>query len=95
MAAYVLASIRVIDAERYPEYARQTPAVVEKYGGRFLVRGGRYEEVEGSWPGRRLIVIEFPDVEAAQRWYRSAEYQELAKLRQRYAETDLVFVEGA
>jgi uncharacterized protein (DUF1330 family) len=95
MAAYILASIKVTDAERYPEYARQTPAVVEKYGGRFLVKGGAYEEIEGSWPGRRLVVIEFPDAAAAKRWYESPEYQQLIPLRQAYAETDLVIVEGA
>jgi uncharacterized protein (DUF1330 family) len=94
MAAYVLASIKVNDAEHYPEYARQTPAIVEKYGGRFLVKGGPYEEVEGSWPGRRLVVIEFPDAAAARRWYESPEYQDVAALRHRYAETDMVIVEG-
>ena len=95
MAAYVLASIKVTDAERYPEYARQTPAIVERYSGRFLVKGGRYEELEGSWSDRRLVLIEFPDVEAARRWYESAEYQEVAPLRHRYAETDMVVVEGS
>ena len=94
MSAYVLASIKVTDAEHYPEYARQTPAIVEKYGGRFLVKGGAYEEVEGSWPNRRLVVIEFPDMAAAKRWYESPDYQEVAVLRQRYAETDMVLVEG-
>jgi uncharacterized protein (DUF1330 family) len=95
MAAYVLASIKVTDSARYPEYARQTPAVVEKYGGRFLIKGGAYEEVEGSWPGRRIVVIEFPDAEAAKRWYESPEYRELIPLRQAYAETDMVIAEGA
>jgi uncharacterized protein (DUF1330 family) len=95
LAAYVIASIKVKDPERYPEYARQTPAVVERHGGRFLAKGGRYEELEGSWPGRRLVIIEFPDMETARRWYGSREYQELAALRQRYADGDIVLVEGA
>jgi uncharacterized protein (DUF1330 family) len=95
MAAYVIANIEVTDAERYPEYARQTPAVVEQYGGRFLVKGGRYDEIEGSWPNRRIVVIEFSDAEAARRWYTSPEYQRLIPLRQKYANSEIVLVEGA
>jgi uncharacterized protein (DUF1330 family) len=95
LAAYVIANIKVKDPERYPEYARQTPAVVQQHGGRFLAKGGRYEELEGSWPERRLVIIEFPDMEAARRWYDSPEYQELAELRRRYADGEIVVVEGA
>jgi uncharacterized protein (DUF1330 family) len=95
MAAYVIANIEVTDAERYPEYARQTPAVVEQFGGRFLVKGGPYKELEGSWPQRRLVLIEFPDRETAERWYTSPEYQRLAKLRQQWANSELLLVDGA
>jgi uncharacterized protein (DUF1330 family) len=94
MPAYVIANIEVTDPENYPEYARQTPAVVASHGGRFLVKGDPYEELEGSWPDRRIVVIEFPDSEAARRWYGSPEYQRLIPLRQRCANSQLVLVDA-
>jgi uncharacterized protein (DUF1330 family) len=95
VSAYVIANIEVTDPEHYPEYARQTPAVVERFGGRFLVKGGAYTELEGSWPNRRLVVIEFPDRATAERWYSSPEYQRLAKLRQQWARSELLVIDGA
>jgi uncharacterized protein (DUF1330 family) len=61
MAADVIADIAVADPDAYEEYRRQVPAVIEKYGGRYLVRGGASEVFEGDWQPNRLILLEFPD----------------------------------
>ena len=81
MAAYVIADVTVKNPDLYAEYRKQVPATVEKYGGRFLVRGGAAEPLEGEWRPGRLVVIEFPDVAAAKAWYRSQEYGPLVALR--------------
>ena len=94
MAAYVLADITNLDPDVYEDYRRQVPAVIEKYGGRYLVRGGASEVLEGEWQPSRLIVLEFPDMDTLQRWYRSDDYQVLLRIRQRAARTNLIAVEG-
>ena len=81
MAAYVIADITVHDPETYEEYRRQVPAVIEKYGGRYLVRGGAFEVFKGDWQPSRLIILEFPDMDALRQWYGSDDYQVLLKLR--------------
>ncbi len=95
MAAYVIAEIEVTDQPTYDDYRGQVLATVEKYGGRFIVRGGRTETLEGGWAPKRLIVLEFPTMEQAQKWYRSPEYAPLIKLRQKGTRGKLVAVEGA
>jgi uncharacterized protein (DUF1330 family) len=94
MPTYVIANVRVTDPELYREYAAGTPASIARFGGRFLVRGGAAEVREGSWSPHRVVVIEFPDGDAARAWYESDEYRALLEIRQRAAETELVFVEG-
>ncbi len=74
MAGYVIADVDVHDPEGYKEYTALVPATLEPFGGRFAVRGGAYEVLEGSWRPRRLVVLEFPSVERARAWYESAEY---------------------
>jgi uncharacterized protein (DUF1330 family) len=83
----------VHDAEAYKPYAAANPAIFEKYGGRFLVRGGQFECPEGSSRSRN-VVIEFPDYAAALACYRSPEYQANMKVRQSCAIADLIIVEG-
>jgi uncharacterized protein (DUF1330 family) len=95
MAAYVIGEIEVTDAAAYEEYRKQVGAVNAKYGGRFLVRGGNSEPLEGGWSPKRLVVLEFPSMEQAQKWYRSPEYAPLIKLRQKASKGKLVVVEGA
>lgn len=94
MAAYVLADITILDPSIYEDYRRQVPAVIEKYGGRYLVRGGASEVFEGDWPPNRVIVLEFPDMDALRRWYQSDDYQALLRIRQRAARSNLIAVEG-
>jgi uncharacterized protein (DUF1330 family) len=95
MAGYILAEVEVTDPEQYQVYARQTSATVEKYGGKFLVRGGPYETLEGNSQGKRLVVLEFPSVEQARAWYDSPEYSAIRGIRQRAAISQLLLVQGA
>ena len=69
MAGYIIAEVEVNDPETYATYRAKTPGVVERYGGRFIVRGGAAETLEGDRPPARIVVIEFPDVAAARRFY--------------------------
>ena len=95
MAAYVIVDVDVTDQQAYEEYRRQVPATLERYGGRFAVRGGRYETLEGSWQPQRIVVLEFPDYARARAWYDSPEYQAIIPLRERHARTNfLTLVEG-
>ena len=90
---YWIVHITVTDPENYPKYIAADAAAFEKFDARFLVRGGRYEAVEG--PAReRHVVIEFESYERALACYRSEEYQAAAKLRRVYAQSELLIVEG-
>ena len=95
MAAYVIGEIEVTDPATYEDYRKQVLAVVQKYGGKFVVRGGKVEPLEGGWSPKRLVMLEFPSMEQAQKWYRSSEYAPLIALRQRASRGKLVLVEGA
>jgi uncharacterized protein (DUF1330 family) len=95
MAAYVIVDLEVTDPARYAEYRQRVPATLAAYGGRFLVRGGEHEVVEGSWRPRRLVVLEFPSLAQARRWYDSEEYREPKAMRLTASDANLVFVDGA
>ena len=95
MAAYVIGEIEVTDPVLYEEYRRQVPAVVARYGGRFIVRGGRVEPLEGGWSPKRFVALEFPSMEQALTWYRSEEYAPLIRLRQKASRGKLIVVAGA
>jgi uncharacterized protein (DUF1330 family) len=94
VSGYVIAIIDVTNAEDYKEYARQVPATIAKYGGRYLVRGGKMETLEGEWPGSRTVILEFPSLERAREWYDSPEYQPLRPLRQANSRGRIAFFEG-
>lgn len=95
MAAYVLAEIEITNPEGYKEYTTHVPATIAKYGGRFLVRGGTATALEGDWPQRRRVLIEFPSVEAAKRWYDSPEYEKPKAMRIANSNGRLLLLEGA
>ena len=95
MAAYVIADVEVKDAETYERYRPIAAETVAKYGGRFLVRGGRVEPLEGGWSPKRIVVLEFPSMEQAKRWYSSPEYAPGIELRQAASVGRLILVEGA
>ena len=95
MAAYVIANVNAHDTASFEKYRRQVPATIVKHGGRYLVRGGRVERLEGTWTPARLVVLEFPSMEQARRWYESDDYRGPKALRMKCAVTDVIFVEGA
>jgi uncharacterized protein (DUF1330 family) len=95
MTAFVIADIDVHDQETYREYVTLVPDTLKPHGGRFIVRGGASETLEGDWQPRRLVVIEFPTAEDARRWHGSPEYATALAMRQRSARGSLVLVEGA
>ncbi len=95
MSAYVIAEIEVTDPAAYEDYRKQVLAVVTKHGGKFLVRGGNVKSKEGGWTPKRLVVLEFPSMAQAEKFYDSAEYAPLIRLRQSASRGRLVIVEGA
>lgn len=94
MSAYVIADIEITDPAAFEEYRRQVPATIERYGGRYLARGGPLERLEGDWAPRRLVILEFPSLEQARRWYASEEYRGPRALRLASARTSAVLVGG-
>ena len=93
MTAYVIAEIDVHDPAAYRTYIAAAPASIAQFGGTYRARGGAAEALEGAAP-KRMVLLEFPNADAARRWYRSPEYQAALKLREGCATGRLVVVEG-
>jgi uncharacterized protein (DUF1330 family) len=94
MAAYVIAEVTITDPPGFEAYRQMVPATVAKYGGKFVVRGGQLEMLEGNWAPKRLVVIEFESAERAKQWWVSEDYREAKALRQRSAQTNMIVIEG-
>ena len=94
MPAYIIAEVDVTDPAGFEEYRKQVPATIQKYGGRYVVRGGNTKTLEGGWAPKRLVVIEFPSVEQAQRWYDCEEYRAPKTLRIKTTHSRLILAEG-
>ena len=94
MTAYVIVEVEVTDPVAYEDYKKQVPPSLAAYNGRFVVRGGACETLEGSWRPQRVVVLEFPSVARAKQWWASTEYSAAKALRQRTAKTKMVVVEG-
>jgi uncharacterized protein (DUF1330 family) len=94
MPAYVIVETDIQDLEQYERYREASPEAVHAGGGRFIVRGGELAVLEGDWDPSRVVVLEFPDLEAAKRWYDSPEYQEAKRLREGAATLSMVAVQG-
>lgn len=94
MPAYLIADVEVTDPVGYADYSRDIVATVAPFEGRYLVRGGATEVLEGDWHPRRTIVIEFPSAAHLRAWYHSPAYAPLKALRERTANSRLVLVEG-
>ena len=92
--AYLVVQSDVTNAEQYAAYAKLTPAIVEKFGGKFLARGGRNTTLEGPKAPARVVVIEFPNFDAATGFYNSPEYVAARKIRSGAAAMQMVAVEG-
>jgi uncharacterized protein (DUF1330 family) len=95
MAAYVIADIQVTDPAAYEQYRPLAAASVARFGGQFIVRGGKVDLLEGAPQPERIVLIEFPDLENARRWYNSEEYQRALKIRQAASRGRVFLVDGA
>ena len=94
MPAYVIVEIEVTDPVRYEDYKRQAAATVHKYGGKYIVRGGTTEVLEGNWKPKRIVILQFDSIERAKAWLNSEEYREPRKLRHATAKTNMLVIEG-
>lgn len=94
MAAYLIAEIELTDLDKFKKYQAEVPATIEKYGGKYLVRGGEATPVEGGWEPKRLVVLEFPNMATLKKWYNSDDYQSIIALRTDASNGRAVFVEG-
>jgi uncharacterized protein (DUF1330 family) len=94
MPAYVIVETNVTDQTQYDRYKEAAPPAIAAFGGRYLVRGGELAKFEGNWDPTRVVILEFPDLETAKRWYASDEYAEARKLRDGAAALNMVAVEG-
>lgn len=94
MSAFVVVQVDVKDPARYDAYKKMVPPTLEKFGGRFVVRGGAVHAMEGDWSPKRFVLIEFPSVERAKAWWASPEYAEAKALRQATSDSRLIIVES-
>jgi uncharacterized protein (DUF1330 family) len=94
MPALILVDIEVLDPVLYEDYKRMASAAIAAYGGRYLVRGGKSEVLDGDWQPRRLVVLEFESFEQAKAWRASPEYTEAKRVRERCARANMVVVES-
>jgi uncharacterized protein (DUF1330 family) len=95
MPAYLIADVRdAWDADALDEYRRRNTDAVAAHGGRFVVRGGEHELVEGEWDTIRLVVIEFPDMDAVRAFWTSDEYEAIKPIRRGASTTNVILVDG-
>jgi len=95
MSAYVVVDLDVKDPEPYAEYRRLAPPTMVPFGGRYLARGGEATVIEGQWTPKRMVILEFPDADAARAWYASEAYQKIVPIRQATTDTRMfVILEG-
>ena len=94
MSAYLIVEIDVQDPVGYQDYKKLAGPTVEARGGKYIVRGGKTEVLEGDWQPKRIVVLEFSSMDAAREWLNCEEYREPRKMRHRTARTNMILVEG-
>jgi len=94
MSAYVIAEVNVTDPVAYEGYKKLTPGTLALFNGKFVVRGGQTESLEGDWKPNRIVVLEFPSMDQARAWYNSPEYTTAKKIRQQASTGKMILVEG-
>lgn len=94
MAAYFIVRANIKDSEKYKDYLEVVPKIIESYGGKAIVRGGKTETLEGDQENRRIVILKFPSMKKAKEFYYSKEYNEAKKLRKNIAAGELILVEG-
>ena len=95
MKAYVIVDVFITNSQRYEEYKKLTPGSLLPFEGKFIVRGGTCETLEGSWDPGRIVVVEFPSMEKAKAWWSSSGYAPAKALRQSASDTKMIVVEGS
>lgn len=94
MSAYVIVEIDITDPVGYEDYKKQASATVHQHGGKYIVRGGKTEVLEGDRQPKRIVILQFPSIERAKEWLHCEEYREPRKLRHKTAKTNMIVVEG-
>ena len=94
MTAYIIADINVTNPDAYGPYRAAAQKTIADHGGRYVARGGAVEKLEGAWNAARLVIIEFPSMDAARKWYHCAEYQECLKIRKANSTGNVILTEG-
>ncbi len=94
MPAYVIIEIKVHDAAKFEDYKKKAPPSIAAYDGKYLVRGGSVETLDGTWAPERVVVVEFPSMARAREWYSCEQYAEAIKLRHASATSQFILVEG-
>lgn len=94
MPAYIVVEVDVHNPTEYEDYKKLTPGSLKNYQGKFIVRGGKTETLEGDWSPKRFVMLEFPTVVLAKAWWASEEYAPAKALRQRTASSKMIVVEG-
>jgi uncharacterized protein (DUF1330 family) len=94
MSAYVIVEIEIHDAAAYDEYRKVVGPTLTRYGGKFIVRGGKIDVLEGSWNPKRIVVLEFESAARAREWYDSEEYRVPKQIRMKASKGNIIVVEG-
>ena len=94
MPAYIIVEIETTDEALMAEYRKHTPGLVAKFGGKFIVRGGKTRTLEGGWKPSRVVVLEFPSFEAAEKFYDSADYKPVLEMRLKAGKSKAIIVDG-
>jgi uncharacterized protein (DUF1330 family) len=95
MKAYIIVDVDVKDPERYETYKKLTPDSLKPFDGKFVVRGGNPEALEGDWESNRIVILEFPSAARAKAWWSSEGYAPAKAIRQAASHTRMILVEGA
>lgn len=94
MPAYIIVDVNVTNPTRYEDYKKLTPGSLAPFDGKFIVRGGKTQTLEGDWAPGRVVVLEFPDAEKAKAWWSSEGYAPAKAIRQSASDTRMILVEG-
>ena len=94
MSAYFIIQINITNPENYKDYIVQVTPIVKKFGGEYIIRGGKSENVEGIWPFERTVVLKFPSYEMVKKWHDSEEYRPIRKIREDNSEGNAIIIDG-
>ena len=94
MSAYFIIQINITNSENYKDYIAQVTPIVKKFGGEYIIRGGKSEKVEGSWPYERTVVLKFPSYDMVKKWHDSEEYRPIRKIREDNSEGNAIIIDG-